>query len=349
MCAQTARRVARPAGGSLIEKPGGIKKGRAGQLDNFCRSAINSRVDRVTVQIDLARVRENARQIARDTGVAVLAVVKSDAYGLGVRRIVEALADCVDGFCVFSLAEAIAGRIAEIGRKRVLSLGPSDGIDAEDFKAAGVQPAVWNAQRARELRPARPILSVDTGMQRFACPAEEIDAAIAAGDINEAFTHATNLEQVRLFLKLTGNRPLVRHAAATALLCEPQAWLDAVRPGLAIYRGAVRTATSLIDARDSRGPVGYGRFASARHGVILCGYTHGLRPGPCRIHGGPRRIVEVGMQSSFVELEPGDQIGDEVVLLGEGLTESDLAGAWRTSPQEALYRMSRLGPKDYRS
>ena len=47
----------------------------------------------------------------------------------------------------------------------------------------------------RRGRDARPILCVDTGMQRFACAREQIDDVIRAGAIDEAFTHAVTLEQ----------------------------------------------------------------------------------------------------------------------------------------------------------
>src|SRR5205085_3475106 len=61
----------------------------------------------VTVHVDLARLRRNVEQIRELVKVPVLAVVKSDAYGLGAARVSEALADLVGGFCVFSLHEAV--------------------------------------------------------------------------------------------------------------------------------------------------------------------------------------------------------------------------------------------------
>ena len=43
--------------------------------------------EHVQVKIDLGRVRENVAAIARRTGVDIIAVVKSDAYGVGARRV----------------------------------------------------------------------------------------------------------------------------------------------------------------------------------------------------------------------------------------------------------------------
>jgi alanine racemase len=212
--------------------------------------------------------------------------------------------------------------------------------------AHGVRPAVWTVEQARAMRAAGPVLSVDTGMQRFACPPEEIERALAAGGCREAFTHATNVEAVRRLLELVGARGLRLHAAGTALLDEPAAHLDLVRPGFALYRGAVSVRTRCVEVRESRGPAGYTGFTARRHGVILAGYSHGLRPGPCLVDGRRRNIPEVGMQSAFVALEPGDSV-DEVVLLGDALREEDVASEWGTTPHEALMHLGRMGVRQY--
>jgi alanine racemase len=62
------------------------------------------------------------------------------------------------------------------------------------------------------------------------------------------------------------------------------------------------------------------------------------------VNGQIRQILEVGMQSAFVELGPTDQRGDEVFLLSEqaGLDEQTVAKAWGTSQQEVLVRMTKL-------
>jgi alanine racemase len=209
---------------------------------------------------------------------------------------------------------------------------------------------VWDAERARELRAARPVLSVDTGMQRFACPREKIDEVLAAGACDEAFTHAVTLEQAKRLSEWCGGRGLRLHAAASALLDDPAAQLDFVRPGLALYRDVVRVVARVAEAHDSRGPTGYGGFVSStgRHGVFVGGYSHGLRRGaPCLINGRPRTVIECGMQTSFVEIGPNDHEGDEVVLLGDGITPEQVAAAWGTSPQQALLNLASCGRRDY--
>jgi alanine racemase len=304
----------------------------------------------VDVRINLARLRANAAEVRAGVGVPVMAVVKADAYGHGAAEVVAALADVADEFCVFALREAIEARIFERTGKRTLAIGPPLGaMEPDDYRAHGVRPAVTTAEEALQLAGAGPALCVDAGMQRFACPPERADGVIRAGGIREAYTHATSPEHLRRFLEAVGGRGLRLHAAGSSLLHEPAARLDAVRPGLALYRGAARVTARLVEARDSRGPIGYTgwRSATGRHGVIVAGYSNGLRAGPCLVNGELRRLAEVGMQSAFVELGPNDRAGDEVVLLGDGLDAADIAKAWGAGPQEVMVRMGGLGARRY--
>ncbi len=301
----------------------------------------------VMVQIDLQRVRANAQTVRRETGVPLIAVVKADAYGLGAQRVAEAIADLVDGFCTSTLNEAISARVERFG-KSTLTIGPiAPDASAEQHLKYNVRPAVWDRETALRLRRAHPVLSIDTGMQRFACPREHVDTVLAAGEIHEALTHATRIEHVHRLLTIAGNRGLKLHAAGSALLHEPVARLDAVRPGLALYRGAARVSAQLVEARDSTGPAGYGGFIMPRHGVILAGYSNGLRPGPCAVNGTARRVIEVGMQSGFIELGAGDKVGDEVVLLGDDVHEDHVGASWETSPQQALVQLAAAGVRQY--
>jgi alanine racemase len=314
------------------------------------------------VQVDLSRIRANATAIAAHTGVPLLAVVKADAYGLGARAVAEALTDLGDrlaGFYVFDAAEAVdADLFRRTGRRTVALHGGSP--DADDYRANRINPVVWTVDRATALRSARPVLSLDTGQQRFACPATTATDVRLAGDCHEAMTHATRpdqADQLRQFTQDWRPRPLL-HAAGSSLLDTPAARFDAVRPGLALFQGAVRITAPLIEVRDAVGPAGYTGFCVQRFGVIRAGYGNGLKPGPCRVGGRPSRVLEVGMQSAFVEIGPSDRVGDDVVLLGSDtdatnpdelsrVTERAVALAWGTSPQEVLVRLTAGGSREY--
>jgi alanine racemase len=301
----------------------------------------------VQVSVSLKRIRRSTADVARRVDVPIIAVVKTDAYGLGAARVAEAIADLVGGFCVFSLSEAESARLWDIGTKPILALGPCQGIEPKSLISAHVRPAVWTIEEARRLRSAAPVLCVDTGMRRFSCPPEDIDRVLAAADFDEAFTHAIRVEQAVELSSLLSGRGLRLHAAGSALLNEPRAFLDAVRPGIALYRGAARISTPLVEVHDGPGPAGYSGFSAERFGVILCGYSNGLRVGPCRINDVPRAIREVGMQSAFVEIGPGDRVGDSVVLLGNSLSEAEVAASWKTSEQQVLVTLANAGERVY--
>lgn len=301
------------------------------------------------VEVDLERVRANAAAVGARVaaGVELWATIKADAYGLGAAAVADALADRVQGFCVFSLEEAVAIGLWKRTGMPAIAMGPPTTLDPAPWIKHRVRPAVSTVEQARALRTARPILCVDTGMQRFACAADDAEAVIAAGGIDEAFTHATRLEHARKLRLVMGGRRMKLHAAATSLLEEPEAWLDAVRPGLALYDKALRVTAPLVEARTTGGPVGYGAWEcpTGFHGVIQVGYSAGLRPGPALVNGRRQRIVEVGMQSAYVTLDGADRAGDEVVLAGKGLALGRIAEAWGVSAHEVLVRMARIGRK----
>jgi alanine racemase len=304
---------------------------------------------KVQSEIDLTRIRANAQDLAARTRTPIWATIKADAYGLGAARVAAALADLVEGFCVFALEEAQAIDLWNLTNRPAIALGPPSTLDPAPWLAAHVRPAVSTIEQARALAAARPILCVDTGMQRFACPVADVPAVLGAGNIDEAFTHATRLEHVERLRQATSGRSVRLHAAATALLDEPAAHLDATRPGLALYRGALRTTAPLADVRKSSGAIGYGGWKShsGYHGVIIAGYSNGLRPGPVLVNGRRQQITEIGMQSAYVTLEQADRLGDEVVLLGDTLSEANVAFAWSVTPHHALLVMAGMGVRTY--
>jgi alanine racemase len=116
---------------------------------------------------------------------------------------------------------------------------------------------------------------------------------------------------------------------------------------LALYPGAARVSTHLLDIHSNTSPAGYTGFTAPRFGIILCGYSNGIRRGICMINGNRRSILEVGMQSAYVELGPDDREGDEVLLLGEGLDEADVAKSCGVTQQSVLVALTGAGNRTY--
>ena len=296
----------------------------------------------IAVTIDLDRIRASAEEIRAKTGVPLIAVVKADAYGLGAVRVAEVLQSVVDDFAYFTLDEA-----REVGRPGLV-MGPPDGEPGE-YRELQLRPSVSNRAEAARFAGLTVAINVDTGMQRFGCLPEELDDLLACCSAREVFTHAVDASSAELLASLRKGRPLIMHAAATSLLDCPEAWLDAVRPGLALYAGAVRVSGRLIAVREPRGPVGYTRFERSRVGIMQCGYANGMRVATVIINGRRQRVLEVGMNTCLVSVDRSDRPGDEVVLLGDGLAEAELAAELKVRPHEVLCRYTELGVRRYQS
>lgn len=293
-----------------------------------------------TVTIDLDRIRASAEAIRAKTRVSLIAVVKADAYGLGAVRVAEVLDSVADDLAYFTVHEA-----REVGRPGLV-LGPPEGEPAE-YRELQLRPAVSNRREAAKFAGLPVAINVDTGMQRFGCGVEEVDDLLRRSSTAEVFTHAGDLGSAETLRSLGTGRSLRLHAASTSLLdCSP-AWLDAVRPGLALYEGAVRVSTRLVAVRATDGPVGYTGFECSRVGIILGGYSNHLHPGPVVINGRAQRILEVGMNTCFVSVDPADRTGDEVVLLGSELTEEQLGREFGVRPHEVLCRYTAMGVRQY--
>lgn len=294
----------------------------------------------ISVTIDLDRIRASAEEIRAKTGVALIAVIKADAYGLGAARVADVLAPVADELAYFAIQEA-----REVGRPGLV-LGPPDGDPAE-YREFRLRPAVTDRQQAARFAGLPVAINVDTGVQWFGCPPEELDDLLKRTGAEEVFTHAGDLSAVERLRSLVAGRRLRLHAAGTSLLDHPAAWLNAVRPGLGLYRGAVRVTTPLTAVRATSGPVGYSGFECPLVGVIFGGYSNHLHPGPAIINGRTQRILEAGMNSSLVSVDPSDRPGDEVVLLGAELTEAQLARELNIRPHEVLCRYTAMGPRHY--
>lgn len=300
------------------------------------------RSSQIHVSIDLDRIRSSAEQIRKRTRVALIAVIKADAYGLGADHVADAIASIVDSFAYFSIDEA--RRIRRPG----LVLGPPHAEPSEHVEL-GLIPSIASARHAERYAGIPAALNLDTGMCRFGCQPEDVDHLLKRCRIEQAFTHATDEHSAAALRNALNGRVGLLHAAATSLLDHEPSWLDAVRPGLALFRGALRVTTKLAAVHDASGPVGYSRFHHPRVGVILGGYSNGLQPGPVIINARPQRLLEIGMNTSFVSVDPSDRQSDEVILLGGDLTESALADHFNTREHEILCRYSGMGQRDYRA
>ncbi|MEU1304207.1 alanine racemase [Streptomyces shenzhenensis] len=224
---------------------------------------------RARAEIDLAALRSNVRALRTlAPGAALMAVVKSDAYGHGaVPCALAALAAGATWLGTATPEEALALRAAGLPGRVMCWLWTPGGpwrqaIEADvDVSVSGMWALreVTAAARAAG-RPARVQLKADTGLGRNGCQpadwAELVGAALraeAAGLIRitglwshfacaDEPGHPSIAAQLTRFREMTayaedqGVRPEVRHMAnSPATLTLPEAHFDLVRTGIAVY------------------------------------------------------------------------------------------------------------------
>jgi len=132
--------------------------------------------------IDLAALRKNyAAAKQRAGGAKVMAVVKANAYGHGLERVGNALANA-DAFGVATLSDAHRLRSAGLSQRIVLLSGFDEAADLPELRALGVDTVVHHEYQLRHLEqssgePIRVWLKIDSGMHRLGIPQDQAAAA----------------------------------------------------------------------------------------------------------------------------------------------------------------------------
>jgi alanine racemase len=343
-------------------------------------------IRRTRVEVDLAAIIGNARTVRAVTGTDVIAVVKADGYGHGAVAVARALtaARAVAGFGVSLVEEGVALRDAGV-MAPVLVMGPSQHGGEDDMVMAGLTPVIASAEELAALaavarRRGRTIdahLKVDTGMGRLGvaeaeAPRIAAEAGRAGIAITGLMTHfacadtddpgdpdSMTRAQLRRFgdvdraVTAAGAPLRMRHAAnSSGALLFPEARLDLVRTGIAIYghgrwpggaehraqregggdrpKAAMRLVTEVAQLRTiaAGASIGYGATwraeRTSRVAVLPLGYADGL---PRRASGRAQaairghRVPLVGVISMDIAIAdvtgvPEISVGDAAVLLG---------------------------------
>jgi alanine racemase len=214
------------------------------------------------VEIHRDNLRHNVQEISsRSASRPILAVIKNNGYGMGVSNVAQLLEPQPEifGFAVVKLHEAISLRDAGI-RKPILLLGPFDEQNLEDAVARGIMPMIYTPVgpaldriAAKTQRPVPLHMCIDTGIGRVGVPhhlaAPLIRDLAARKSVSIQGTMMTftedpefDKEQLRRFKETCASLEKDRvalgkkHAASSFTLFQhPEAFLDMVRPGMAIY------------------------------------------------------------------------------------------------------------------
>lgn len=208
-------------------------------------------------------LRFNVQQIAKlASDRPILAVVKNNAYGLGLSQVAPVLEQFPEiyGFAVVRTEAALALRAIGI-RKPILLMGLTPENDIRDLVAHQIDLSLYTPEALQRIkdkvRPAseriRAHYYIDTGMGRMGMPYHEAVAWIKEIQNSEsfdilgtymAFTEDAefDIDQLRRFSNLSeqcnslGLDLGVMHAASSnGVYHLPNAHLDMVRPGISLY------------------------------------------------------------------------------------------------------------------
>ena len=355
------------------------------------------------VEVHAGHLRANAAAVHKRTRVPILAVIKNNGYGAGVVNVARALegADYIRGFAVVKLQEAIALRDSGI-RKPVLLRGPVADPDLVEVARreitfmvyTPITPALERAA-AQSGRPVTVHVCVDTGLGRVGVPHDQAldlirDVAgargVHLGGVMMTFTEdeAFDREQLRRFRALAARLDQARipagikHAASSYTLFQhPDAFLDMVRPGMALYGIYPEPGFRKADVLDLRPAIalkgrvayvkqlqagdsaGYSRAYVAERPVWVAtlpvGHADGLprvaaKGGRVRIGGALYPIIaSVSASHTIVEIGPDRRvdIGDEATVFDwtEGSRPEDLAAACGASVYDLTMHLNPLLPR----
>ena len=335
-----------------------------------------------TLTIDLDAIAANWRALDRMSGpgVQTAAVVKADAYGLGVTRVARALANA--GARRFFVA------LAEEGAAVRQALGPGPQIavlsghmagDTEMIHDLDLTPMLNSLEqitRHLESLPGHAFgVQLDTGMNRLGVEMLEWEAVapilvdawpeLLMSHLACAYEpdHPLNAAQLQTFLEMTEGTGLPRSLAATGgILLGPRYHFDLTRPGIGLYGGLPHTAAipavtlslPVIQTREvAEGEaVGYGcTWVAERPSVIATvsgGYADGLLrslSGKAQLWDGdtPCPLVgRVSMDLITVDITDLPEVPRALDILGPNQGVDALAGIAGSIGYEIL---TALGPR----
>lgn len=215
------------------------------------------------MSIDLGAIVANWRLLCERAAPAeCAAVVKADAYGLGVAEVARALAAAGCGtFFVATVDEAVALRALLGAEPSIVVLhGVSTRAEADELRRLDVLPvlnslaqvALWNELAKTGGAPLPCVLHIDTGMNRLGLSSVEVqkvslDRRLVAGcDVRLVMSHLAcaedsankmNRRQLVTFLQRCAALPSAPQSLANSagIFLGDGYRFELVRPGIALY------------------------------------------------------------------------------------------------------------------
>jgi alanine racemase len=223
-----------------------------------------------TITLNESSVQNNINFLKKKLGgkVRLSAVVKANAYGHGIKKIVPLFEKYgVDHFSVFYYSEAIEVYDSVVKPCEIVVMGWLNEADLKDAIEKGIEFFVFNLERLEQAllfaeqlgKKAYVHLEAETGMNRSGLSVRELEKAIQLIHENEKWiefagfcTHLAGAEsisnnhriqgQLRMYKKMlqivldSGLEPKLKHVAnSAAAFVYPKARMDLVRIGIMLY------------------------------------------------------------------------------------------------------------------
>jgi alanine racemase len=357
--------------------------------------------------VDLGAIRHNVRTL-KPKGSEVMAVVKANGYGHGSVQVARAAQSAgAQWLGVALVEEGVDLRDAGLAGPILVLTEFPPGSEKEAL-AAGLTPSLYTDEGLDRLTEAAGALGrrvgvhvkVDTGMHRVGIdPARLVpfvSRLLEAGlELEGLWTHFAKSEemadpftwwQLQRFtramadLRGAGVIPRYRHAAnSAAIMSQPQAHLDLVRLGIAMYglcpshdlaeaarrlRPALswKSAVTMVKRVDAGEAISYGLTYTVQRASTIATVPVGYADGYSRLLGGKAEVLIGGRRYPVAGTVTMDQFmvdcgdervapGDEVVLIGgqgdEQITADDVAGWMGTINYEVVCGLSERVPREY--
>ena len=326
-------------------------------------------MSRAELLVHKDKIIKNVKSLAEFSGKKLIAVIKSNAYGMGalnVARILEPLPQ-IDSFAVACVEEGAALRESGI-KKDILILGGVLREEVDFLKDYRLTPVISDIEHLKAIEGCRLKYHIkyDTGMGRLGFLEETFEDPRIEGVMSHLSTPADrdfSLRQIERFRRILLRYPKAKkvHMESSAGVIYRLPFTTHIRVGLAIYgekplrdyplkiEPAVSLRAKLLSVKEvPKGhPISYGKtYITPRRtkiGVVAFGYADGLmkslsNKGELLYKGKRLRILgSITMDMTVVELSDVEaKVGDYIHIVGEGQNFVDLARLAGTIPYELM-------------
>lgn len=360
-------------------------------------------------EVNLKNLQFNYLQVRKKTNTKIIAVVKADAYGHGMIQCVKALKELPtppEYYAVALLEEAVELRKSKIVKEPILSLTPFDLEEIDTYIKYDISGTIndinilKSIEKLKLTKKIKVHLKIDTGMGRVGVKMPDIEKFINLikvaknVKIEGIYTHfATSDEKdktyanyqldnfkkvLAMFKEKSVNYGIAHASNSGAIIDMPEAYFDAVRPGICLYGyypsdettesiklkpvlSLVSKVTSIKEILKGES-VSYGRKFIAENNTKVCtvpigyadGYNRNLTNKAFAIINNKLypQVGRITMDRILFEIKDDKiKIGDKVILLGSSKNIKFDADDWskilNTIPYEITCNLSKRVPRKY--